>query len=46
MNNYTRRIYFKQEEVEQSGPSVNSNDIDQRISARRIRIQNRIEMRK
>ncbi|TPP67136.1 Dynein regulatory complex protein 1 [Fasciola gigantica] len=46
MNNYTRKIYFKQVEVEQSGPSVNSNDIEQRIAARRIRIQNRLEMQK
>ncbi|VDP76113.1 unnamed protein product [Echinostoma caproni] len=46
MNNYTRKIYFKQEEVEHSGPSVNSNDIEQRIAARRLRIQNRLEMQK
>ncbi|KAF7258019.1 hypothetical protein EG68_04318 [Paragonimus skrjabini miyazakii] len=46
MNNYTRKIYFKQEEVADVGPSVNSLALEQRIAARRIRIQNRLELQK
>ncbi|CAL8103686.1 unnamed protein product [Calicophoron daubneyi] len=45
MNSYTRKIYFKQEEVADSGPSVNSEDIEQRLAARKLRIENRIKLR-
>ncbi|GAA49524.1 coiled-coil domain-containing protein 164, partial [Clonorchis sinensis] len=37
-----RKIYFKQEEIADVGPSVNSDDIEQRIAARTIRIKNRL----
>ncbi|KAG5448596.1 DNA replication checkpoint protein Drc1 [Clonorchis sinensis] len=42
MNSCYRKIYFKQEEIADVGPSVNSDDIEQRIAARTIRIKNRL----
>nr|CAH8865438.1 unnamed protein product [Trichobilharzia regenti] len=44
MNKYTKKIYFKKEEIKDVGPSVDSDDIEQRIAARRLRIKNRQEM--
>ncbi|CAH8616056.1 unnamed protein product [Heterobilharzia americana] len=46
MNKYTKKIYFKKEEVKDLGPSVDSDDIEQRIAARRLRIKSRLELLK
>uniref|UniRef100_A0A094ZE96 Large ribosomal subunit protein uL22 n=1 Tax=Schistosoma haematobium TaxID=6185 RepID=A0A094ZE96_SCHHA len=41
LNDQNKKIYFKEKEIKDVGPSVDSDDIEQRIAARRIRIQNR-----
>ncbi|CAH8611673.1 unnamed protein product [Schistosoma curassoni] len=43
LNDQNKKIYFKEKEIKDVGPSVDSDDIEQRIAARRIRIQNRLE---
>ncbi|TGZ66566.1 hypothetical protein CRM22_005247 [Opisthorchis felineus] len=46
MNSCYRKIYFKQDEIADVGPSVNSDDIEQRIAARTIRIKNRLSQQR
>ncbi|KAL3314014.1 hypothetical protein Ciccas_007379 [Cichlidogyrus casuarinus] len=40
-----KKIYLRTKEDEDTGPKVDSNDMEERIAARRIRIQKRVENR-
>ncbi|CAH8634638.1 unnamed protein product [Schistosoma rodhaini] len=43
LNDQNKNIYFKEKEIKDVGPSIDSDDIQQRIAARRIKLQNRLE---
>uniref|UniRef100_A0A5K4FDL6 NYD-SP28_assoc domain-containing protein n=1 Tax=Schistosoma mansoni TaxID=6183 RepID=A0A5K4FDL6_SCHMA len=43
LNDQNKNIYFKEKEIKNVGPSIDSDDIQQRIAARRIKLQNRLE---
>ncbi|VDM30715.1 unnamed protein product [Hydatigera taeniaeformis] len=42
MNKYTRKLYFDHEEDRDKGPSINSDDLEERIAARQLRIAERL----
>ncbi|KAL7056009.1 hypothetical protein AAHC03_020990 [Spirometra sp. Aus1] len=42
MTPHTRKLYLCEEKTQDKGPSVDSNDLDERIAARRLRIENRV----
>ncbi|KAL5971358.1 Dynein regulatory complex protein 1 [Taenia solium] len=42
MDKHTRKLYFDHEEDRDKGPSVNSDDLEERIAARQLRIAERV----
>lgn len=42
MDKHTRKLYFDHEEGRDKGPSVNSDDLEERIAARQARIAERV----
>ncbi|KAH9278635.1 Dynein regulatory complex protein 1 [Echinococcus granulosus] len=42
MDMHTRKLYFGHEEDRDKGPSANSDDLEERIAARRLRISERV----
>lgn len=42
MNKHTRKLYLAEELTGEEGPSVESNEMTERIAARRLRIENRV----
>ena len=42
MDENTRKLYFNHEDERDKGPSVTSDDLEERIAARRLRIAERV----